>query len=110
MVRLVQVMFWEGEFLEEIAWVTMFLLLKWVGMYRYIVLVEMLRKVCSVVVDLRLKVSFVLHDSLHGFRDRRETGIATLEANLYKKLEGHTRKSLFQVFLDVRNAYDSLDG
>ena len=55
MVRLVQVMFRDGTMTEEIAWTTMVLLQKWKGEYRGIGIVEVLWKVCSVVVNCRLK-------------------------------------------------------
>ena len=66
-------------------------------------------KVCSVVVICWLKRSVVLHNDLHGFRERRGTGTAMLEAKLAQKLAGITHEPLFQVLLDVRKAYDSLD-
>ena len=61
------------------------------------------------VVDFRLKKSVVLHDALHGFRTRRGTVTETLEANLAQKLAEITHEPLFQVFIDVRKAYDYLD-
>ena len=66
--RLVQVMFRDGTVPEEIAWEMMVLITKGKGEYRGIGLVEVLCKVCSVVVNCRLKRSVVLHDALHGFR------------------------------------------
>ena len=51
----------------------------------------------------------ILHDAMPGFRAGRGTGIATLEAKLFQKLAGVSHKPLFQVFLYVRKAYDSLD-
>ena len=50
-----------------------------------------------------------LHNELHGFRAGRVAGTATLEAKLAQKLAGIAHEPLFQVFLDVRKAYDSLD-
>ena len=60
-------------------------------------------------VDFRLKRSVMLYDALHGFRAGRCAGIATLEAKLAQQLVGISHKPLFQIFLDVRKAYDSLD-
>ena len=67
MVIRVQVMFREGLVPEEIAWATMVLIMKGKGEYRGIRPVEVLWKVCSVVVNCRLKRSVVLHNALHGF-------------------------------------------
>ena len=50
-----------------------------------------------------------LHDALHRFREGRGTGTATLEAKLAQKLVGLVHELLFQVFLDVWKAYESLD-
>ena len=77
--------------------------------YRGIGLVEVLWKVFSVVVNCWLKISVVLHDALHGFREGRGAGTATLEANMAQYLAGIVHEPLFQVFLDVRKSYDSMD-
>ena len=86
MVRLVQVMFRYGTAQEEIAWETMVFLPKGKGEYRGIRLVEVLWKVCSVVADFCLKRSIVMLGALHGFREGRGTGMATLEAILAQKM------------------------
>ena len=54
-------------------------------------------------------MSVTLHNTLHGFRAGRGTGTATLEAKLVQQLVGIVHEPLFQIFLDVRKAYDSLD-
>ena len=108
-VRLVQVMFRDGTVTEEIAWENMVLIQKGKGEYRGIGLVEVLWKVCSVVVSCRLEKSVVLHDTLHGFREGRGMGKTTMEANMHQKLEGIAHEPLFQVFLYFQKAYDSLD-
>ena len=85
------------------------------GWYRVIGLVEVLRQFCAVEVNCWIKRSVVLHDTLHRFRTRRVmgtgtvTGTATIEAKLVQKLMGIAHNPLFQVFLDLRKAYDSLD-
>ena len=79
-VRLVQVMFRDGTVPVEIVWAKMVLNLKGKVEYRGIGFVEVLWKVCAVVVNFRLKRSAVLHNALHGFRTGRGTG--TLESKL----------------------------
>ena len=77
------------------------------GGHRGIGIVEVLWKVCSVVVNCWLKSSVVLHHALHGFIEGR--GTANMEANLAHQLAGFAHDTLFQVFLDVRKSYDSMD-
>ena len=79
------------------------------GAYLGIGLVEVVWKVCAAVVNFQKKWSMSLHDALHGFRAGRGVGTATLEAELAQQLAGISRKSLFQVFLDVQKAYNPLD-
>ena len=106
MVRLVKVVFRYGMGPEEIEWVTMVLLPKGKGGYRGTGIVDLLSKVCSVVVNCLLKRSVVLHDALHGFRKWRGTRTATLDAKLSQHLTGLSYKPLFHIFLDVRKAYE----
>ena len=87
----------------------MFLLLKEKWEYRGIGLVEVLLKVCSVVVNSCLKRSSVLYDALLGFREGMEEGTTMLEANLEQHLYRLTHDPLFQVFMHVCKDYDSLD-
>ena len=108
-VRLVQGMFGGGTAPEDIAWATMVVLPKGKGGYRGIGIVEVLRKVCSVVVNFRLKRSVVFHDALHGFREGQGIGTATLDAKLEQQLAGIAHEPLFQLLLDVCKAYDSMD-
>ena len=108
-VRLVQLMFRDGTVPVEIVWAKMVITPKWKREYRGIGLVDILWKVCAVVINCWLKSSGVLHKTLHGFRTWRGTGTATLEANLSQQLVGIAHKPLFQVFLDVRKAYYLLD-
>ena len=45
----------------------------------------------------------------HGFREGWGTGLDDLEARLSQKLSRLAQKPLFQVFLGVHKAYNSLD-
>lgn len=56
-----------------------------------------------------LSPAITLKDALHGFRQGREMGKATLEENMDKKLEGLCHENIFQVFLDVRKSCELLD-
>ena len=93
----------------NLVWATMVLILKGKGEYGGIVIVEVAWKVCASVVNSRLKRGAVLHKALHGFREGRGMGTATLEAKLAQRLDGLAHEPLFQFFLDVYKSYDSLD-
>ena len=67
-VRLAQLEFGDGTVTEEIAWEMMVILPKGKGEYQEIELVEVLWKVCSVVVHFHSKRSVVLHDEILEFR------------------------------------------
>ena len=82
--------------------------LKREGGYWGIGLVKVVWKVCLTVVNCWLKRIGMLHYALHRFRAVIGTGTATLEAKLAQKLAGIAHEPLFQIFLDVRKAYDSL--
>ena len=67
---------------------------------------ETIWEVWTSIVSSRLQNSIVLHDVLHGFRQRRGKGTATMEANLEQQVVGIVHVPLFQVFLGVRKAYN----
>ena len=79
------------------------------GKYRGIVLLEVLYKLCSTIIHLRLLNAIQFHSALHGFRPGRGTRTAILEAKLLQQLAVLETAPLFQVFLDLTKAYDSLD-
>ena len=63
----------------------------------------------AVILHCRLTTGLKLHDALHGFREGRGTGTATLEANLLQQLAAMREKVLYVIFLDLTKAYDALD-
>ena len=109
LVRIIQRVFEDGVLPEEVAWETMVFLLKGKGEYWGIGLVKVVWKVCVTVVNCQIKGSMNLHHALDGFKARRGTRTATLEEKLAQQLAGITHKPLFQMFLDVRKEYDSLN-
>ena len=50
-----------------------------------------------------------MHDTLRGIRAGRVAGKETLETKLAQQLAGIVHDPLFQVFLDMQKAYNSLD-
>ena len=57
----------------------------------------------------KLRGDITFHDALHGYRQERGAGTATMEAKPAQKLEGIVHEPLFQVIIDVQKAYDYLD-
>ena len=72
-------------------------------------LVEVMWKVVAVIFNRRFTSSITFHDVLHGFREGRGTGTATLKAKLIQQLAAIREKVLYVIFLDVTKAYDALD-
>ena len=77
--------------------------------FRGIGLVEILWKLVSGIIDLRISSSIQFHDALHGFCAGRGTGTATLEANLLQQLIDMRDTVLHSICLNLRKAYDALD-
>ena len=79
------------------------------GKFRGIALLEVVYKLCATIIHLRLRDGIEFHPGIHGFRSGRGTGTAILEAKLLMQLTLWDCKPLFQVFIDLRKAYDTLD-
>ena len=105
-VRVIQVVFWEGYITEALMCKKIVLKPKGKEEYRGIGLVATIWEVCTSIVNSRLRSSIVLHDVLHGFGNVRRTGTAIMESKLEQLLAGIFHEPLFQVFLDVRKAYN----
>ncbi len=84
------------------------LLLKGGGDYRGIGLLDPIWKVVEKVMVAQLSV-IKLHDCLHGKLPRRGTGTAIMEVKLQQQLAWVDQEPLYQIYLDLRKAYDALD-
>jgi len=98
-----------GTIPQEITWSTLVLIPKTSGGYRGIGLLEVIWKICSSIITQRLQESIPFHESLHGFRTGRGTGTASLDAKLHMQLAHIQGSPLYQIFLDLSKAYDTLD-
>ncbi len=49
------------------------------------------------------------HDCLHGFLAGRGTGTATMEVKLAQQFTYQEQEAWYQIFLDLRKAYDAMD-
>jgi hypothetical protein len=105
----VKQIFETGQIPEEMTWSILVLIPKASGDTRGIGLLDTLWKVCSSIINRRLQESISFHESLHGFRRGRGTGTACLEAKLQMQLAHIRSTPLYQVFLDLSKAYDTLD-
>lgn len=66
-------------------------------------------KLIEKIIDTRLCHGIQFHDALHGFRKSRGCGTAILECRLEQERALHQGTTLFQVFLDLTKAYETLD-
>ena len=85
-VEITQTAFREGKLAKESTWQTVVLIPKGKREYRGIGLVDVTWKVVAVILHRRLTKGIMFHDALHGFREGRGTGTATLEAKLLQQL------------------------
>jgi hypothetical protein len=109
MCHTVKQIFETGQIPEEMTWSILVLIPKASGGTRGIGLLDTLWKVCSSIINRHLQESISFHESLHGFRKGRGTGTACLEAKLQMQLAHIRSTPLYQVFLDLSKAYDTLD-
>ena len=109
MVEITLTAFWEGKLSEEATWQTVVLILKGKRELRGIGLVEVTWKVVAVILHHQLTTGITFHDALHGFREGRGTGTATLEAKLLQQLADMREEVLYVIFIDLTKAYDALD-
>jgi hypothetical protein len=81
------------------------------GDFRGIALLEVIYKLISSIINRRLAKALnnKFHDAIHGFREGRGTGTATIEAKLLMQLAARSNKPLHMVFMDLKKAYDTLD-
>jgi len=93
----------------ELPWSVLVQLLKDSGGFCGIGLLEIIWKVVSSIIDALIKASIEFHDALHGFWAKRGKGTAIIEAKLLQQLAAINQVTLFEVFLDLKKAYDMLD-
>jgi hypothetical protein len=79
------------------------------GKYRGIALLEVVYKLVLMIIHLRLQTVIDFHPFLHGFQQQCSTGTCILEAKLQMQLASYLCQPLYQIFLDLTEAYDTLD-
>jgi hypothetical protein len=108
LVELIQAIWERGEIPEQMSWMVVVLLPKGGGNFRGIGLLNPFWKVVKKIMVCRLG-SIEFHPCLHGGLPKRGTGTATIEAKLAQQLAWMEQEPLYQVFVDLRKAYDHLD-
>ena len=107
-VRLLQHVWNEGEIPRQMLLSVVVLIPKGSNDYCGIGLLEVAWKVLEVVLDGRMK-GIDLHDSIHGFRQKRGCGTGTMEAKLVQQLAFIEQCPIYSLFLDLRKVYDAMD-
>ena len=78
------------------------------GDYYGIGLLKPTWKVLEILMDRRLD-SIEFRDYLHGFLAARGTGTSTTEAKLAQQLAYLAQEPLYEIFINLRKAYDAMD-
>jgi Reverse transcriptase (RNA-dependent DNA polymerase)/Ulp1 protease family, C-terminal catalytic domain len=107
-VETIQHIYASGDIPTELNWAFLAVIPKPQGGSRGIGILETLWKVIEAIIDTRISKSVQFHDILHGFRAKRGTGTAIIEAKLHQELSSIQQKTLYQVFIDLSKAYDTL--
>jgi hypothetical protein len=107
-VELIQHIFRASRLPTELSWSVVVLIPKGSVGCRGIGLLEVVWKVVSSIIDIQLKNAIQFHDSLHGFRTQRGTAAATIEVKLRMNLYQGQQQTLYQVFIDMKKAYNTL--
>ena len=79
------------------------------GGTRGIGLLETIHKLVSQVINLRMAKSINFCEEVHGFCRKRGTHTAIGETKISMQIAACKSDTIFQVFLDLRKAYDSID-
>jgi len=98
-----------GETPQELVWSICILLPKPDGGIRGIGLLEPLWKLMATVMDSRFKSAITFHDAIHGFVRKRGCTTAIFEASMTQQLSMVNQEPLYQIFLDLKKAYDCVD-
>ena len=79
------------------------------GGVRGIGLLEVIHKLISQVINLRLNAHIKFLPEIHGFRRQRGTHTAIGEAKIRMQIASCNSTPLYQIYLDLSKAYDSID-
>ena len=103
-----QTAFCDGTLDEEYTWQTVVLIPKGRGDFPGIGLIEVLWKAVARLLNCWLTEDISFHNTLHGLWAGQGTGTAALEAKLLQHLTAMREAVLFEVFLDIWKACNTL--
>ena len=78
------------------------------GGVRGIGLLESIHKLVSQIINIRMTKSIEFCKEVHGFRCKRGTHTAIGDTKLKMQIAGCLSDTVYQIFLDLRKAYDSI--
>jgi hypothetical protein len=108
-VELVQHMYVTGEIPTALSYAVCVLLPKPDGGVQGLGLLEVIWKVIASILTERLNAAVKWHNCIHGFRAERGTGTAIIEAKLFQQLASIDQVPVFEIYLDLKKAYNSVD-
>jgi hypothetical protein len=107
-VQMIQTIWDRGEIPMQMSWMVVVLLPKGGGNFRGIGLLDPCWKVVEKIMVHRMS-AIKFHPCLHGGLPKRGIGTATIEAKMAQQLAWVEQEPLFQVFVDLRIAYNHLN-
>jgi hypothetical protein len=107
-VQMIQTIWDRGEIPMQMSWMVVVLLPKGGGNFRGIGLLDPCWKVVERIMVRRMG-AIDFHPCLHGGMPKRGTGTATIQAKLAQQLAWVEQEPLYQIFVDLRKAYDHLN-
>ena len=108
-VVLIQGIFQEGKVPAAFRNAVLVLIPKTDTKYRGIALLETLYKLCSSVINRRICANVGWDDGVHGFREGRSCTSAIVENKLLAEKIRSEGTVLYEIFLDLTKAYDTVD-
>jgi hypothetical protein len=108
LVALMQATWKSGTVPTQMSWMVIMFLPKGGGDYCGIGLLDSMWKVVEKIMVARMSC-LKLHDCLHGRLLRRGTGAAIMEVKLNQQLAWVDQAPLYQIYLDLKKAYNALD-
>ena len=107
-IKVMQAVWEQGSASEQIRWEIIVVLPKDGGDYHGIGLLEPYWKVVEKIMVAQLAL-IKFHDCLHGRLSNWGAGTATIKAKLHQSLAWHEQCPLYQIYVDLKKAYDTFD-
>jgi Reverse transcriptase (RNA-dependent DNA polymerase) len=109
LVRTIQHIFETGTVPQRLCFSNLILIPKSDGGIRGIGLLETIWKIISIIIKNSISHTVIFDQSLHGFRRRRSTSTAIIDAKLQLDMNNIKGIMYYQIFLDVSKAYGRIN-